>query len=264
MFLLCGITVSACESVEKRIHQGYEIAQDTGMQTEILNAGSFKLFTSSKRAEADKTLHVVIEGDGLAYLEPKIASKNPTPSNPIGLRIASKLDGNVTYLARPCQFIASPRCHYAYWTSNRFAPEILESYTVALNHLKQDTGANAISITGYSGGAYIAMKLAENRNDITEVITIAGLLNPQSWTSHHQIGALQNVPSAMPHNSATRYTHFCGEDDDVMPCHIFASETASLAHRLISVPNADHDDVWEGAIEYLDQQGQCEKSTYRR
>ena len=50
-------------------------------------------------------VHVYIEGDGYAWATTTDPSDDPTPINPLALRLAAVDDApNVLYLARPCQF----------------------------------------------------------------------------------------------------------------------------------------------------------------
>ena len=105
-----------------------------------------------------------------------------------------------------------------YWTSHRFAPEVFAAVDRILDQFKTTHHTTQFSLWGYSGGAYIAMRLAAARADVTDVTTIAGLLDPPAWTQFHDISPLVGVASALTINPKVTYRHFCGTQDDIVPC----------------------------------------------
>ena len=171
ILLLC-----ACATPERLTSRAASLAKEAGFTTEILISGGFSLWTAGRDlAPANETLNIVIEGDGFAWANFYTPSENPTPLNPVGLRIASQIQAPVIYLGRPCQYITSPSCHVRYWTSDRFSDDVIQSYKTLLDIIKQRHDVRSFRVLGYSGGAYIAMRLSLERIDISEVITVAGM-----------------------------------------------------------------------------------------
>ncbi len=89
----------------------------------------------------------------------------------------------------PCQYIKNPLCRQKYWTTARVAPEVVNAeYEV----IKRLAGNHPLILIVFSGGAQIAGLIAATKPDlqITQIITIAGNLDPQSWTTYHHLPAL--------------------------------------------------------------------------
>ncbi len=201
-------------------------------------------------------LTVYIEGDGLAWISKNRPSTNPTPMNPVGLKLALEHpSNNVAYLARPCQYVANDvHCRQSYWTSLRFAPEVLEASQQALNKLKQQFGAKRLVLVGYSGGGAIAALLAAKRDDVAKLITVAGNLDHQSWTNLHKISPLKgslNPADYIKALSTVEQIHFVGQQDEIIPSSLTLGFVArfpiSTKVKVIIIPNQSHSCCWEKA-----------------
>lgn len=140
------------------------------------------------------SLAIYIEGDGLAWLSRSQPSGDPTPLNPIALGMAVQHGtGAAAYLARPCQYVDGQDargCATAYWTERRFAPEVIEATSLAIDQLKQAAGARQLVLVGYSGGGAVAALVAARRKDVRQLVTVAGNLDHLTWTRLHQVPAL--------------------------------------------------------------------------
>lgn len=102
-------------------------------------------------------LHVYIEGDGKAWRNRRQPTDNPTPDDPVGLRLAA-VDRHdaVLYLSRPCQFVKGTNlrnCGVPLWTSARFAEPVINDIDHILNQAKSRAGASRLVLVGYSGEA---------------------------------------------------------------------------------------------------------------
>ena len=143
-----------------------------------------------------KTLTVYIEGDGLAWISGSRSSGDPTPINPVGLELAMRHPyGAAAYLARPWQFIADTDrngCEKHVWTAGRYSGDVVEASSQALDALMAMFGAVKLRLVGYSGGGAVAALLAARRNDVIQLVTVAGMLDHQSWTREHQITPLHD------------------------------------------------------------------------
>jgi len=206
-------------------------------------------------ASPSPILHVYIEGDGFAWKNISTPSKDPTPLNPVGLHLAfNDRQPTVLYLARPCQYQRTPPwtgCQTRYWTSDRFAPEIVEAMTKAIDKYKFAIGANRIRLFGYSGGGSIAALVAARRQDVALLVTISSPLDHVAWTRHHEITPLSG--SLNPKDVAARLhalpqIHFIGEDDSTVPSLVAESFLRSFPKaaptKINRVPDYGHKCCW--------------------
>lgn len=187
-----------------------------------LKAPPFILYAKLKPHAQGHSLHVYVEGDGHAWLNSQTISPDPTPNDPIALRLATRdPSSNVAYLARPCQYVVSKRCHYRYWTYARLAPEVVSSLNKAVDQLKARTGARRVDLTGFSGGGGLVLLMAAERNDVDRVISVAGNVDSDAWTRYHHLTPLKrslNPIRFLPQIS--RSTQLCfvyGDRDRIFP-----------------------------------------------
>ena len=190
-----------------------------------LDAGPFTL-AGYRRAGTMRgdTLIVYIEGDGNAWINRGRLAEDPTPSDPLALRLAAADDApNVVYLARPCQYVsgsAARHCHPRYWSTARFAAEVVDGTSRAIDRVKADAGTRRIELIGYSGGGVLATLLAARRDDVSLVITVGANLDVSAWTTHHRVTPLYE--SLNPIDFVARLTAvpqviFVGGEDDIVP-----------------------------------------------
>lgn len=224
---LLAFLLSACAVVptpaERRIHAD-ELAVAHGWQAESLAAGQFELMTYVPRVILRRErLTIYIEGDGLAWLDSMTPSSDPTPRDPLALRLALvQTEGNAAYLARPCQYgnARQDGCSERYWTDARFAPEVVAASSLAVDRLKARFGAQQLTLVGYSGGAAIAALLAARRSDVSDLVTVAGNLDHRAWTTHHRVTPLSrslNPADDIGQLGGVRQMHFVGLADRIVP-----------------------------------------------
>jgi dienelactone hydrolase len=224
--MLLAAALSGCStSPRERAERVFELAAAHGWQPLVLQTTDFAIQAFvPRRPGAAGQLHVYIEGDGLAWMDRQTPSFAPTPADPMALRLAMADAGaSAVYLARPCQYTRGTdfrNCHPRYWTSHRFAPELVEAMDQALDQLQQVRGARRLVLVGYSGGAAIAALLAAHRHDVVGLVTVAGVLDVQAWTRGQRLSALSG--SLEPRDVAPRLNglpqwHFVGGRDDTVP-----------------------------------------------
>lgn len=246
------------------------LARAAGMQGERVQAGSFQLTAYARITRSDQPLTVYIEGDGLAWRSRYEPSTNPTPRKSMGLELAgADRSANVVYLARPCQFIPmadNPACQVSYWTSKRFAPEIVAAMNDAVSHYSERVPGQRLNLVGYSGGGAIAVLVAARRQDVATLRTVAGNLD------HAALNRLHNV-SPMPESlnpidfvrdvSHIAQIHFGGSNDAVVPIQ-FAKSFAMQAERCARfklVQGVSHEGNWAALWpELLQLSPFCEKN----
>ena len=197
-------------------------------------------------------LVIYIEGDGRAWLATGGISPDPTPRNPLALDLALNDPWpDLAYFARPCQHVrALHDCHPRYWSTARFAPEVIAAYDGAITALKAARAARRLTLIGYSGGGALAALVAAGRNDVDSVITIAAPLNHVAWTGWHGVTPLSL--SLNPADVAPALRKICqlhlagGADMNVPPLTIarFAADSDFPRARFVELPGFDHDCCW--------------------
>jgi len=244
-------------SLENRISLAQNIAKTSHFEAGSIDTDSFTLKTYTKLQDKTLALKIYIEGDGFAWVDRYTLSSNPTPVNPIALKLAS-LDSykNIAYLARPCQYISNQNCSKVYWSHKRFSKEVIENMNQAISILKAQTHSKNIELVGFSGGAAIALLVASERTDVQSITTIAGNLNHKLLHDFHNIppmkGSLNPIDIASK-ISHIKQTHFIGGKDEVIPSQIaYSFKKASLNPsniKIINLPNATHSKNWESIFQ---------------
>lgn len=245
-FLLAGCAGSdrfggSRRAVEEWIRpQGFSPTQLGGPELPLL---------ALTRGDRSALLHVYIEGDGAAWLSPWHPPRDPTPDRPVALALAAQDPSPaVIYLGRPCQYLdaaALAACPPKYWTSHRFAPEVVESYQRALDMLKARHGAERLRLVGYSGGGVLALLLAGLRKDVVQVITVASPISVAEWTAWHKVSPLDgSLDPATLGKHLPPAVHIVGGRDRVVPAEVVAPFAAQSDGRLRRVPDFDHECCW--------------------
>lgn len=223
-----------------------------GFQAETLRVGAFDLL-ALRRGGPDQRLTIYIEGDGAPWHSPWSPPADPTPLRPVALAMAAAdTAGSVAYLGRPCQYLdggALQGCAPDYWTQRRFAPAVVDAYMAAIDRLKVRAGDPPpfIRLVGHSGGGVIAALLAQRRDDIESLITVASPLAVGEWVRHHQVspltGSLDPATPAMRVRARTA-VHFAGEKDTVVPPALIESFARAQGGRIVRLANQDHECCW--------------------
>jgi hypothetical protein len=190
-------------------------------------------------------LRVYIEGDGHAWATRSQPSTDPTPVSSVMIALAVRDSQPSVYLARPCQFVLTAGCGIDVWTGGRFNASVLTSMSGALDELKRRYAVEHFELVGYSGGAAIALVLAGTRNDVTQVSTLAGNLDPEFWTRLQSLAPLQHPVLPLTYRAALRtipQRHFVGLEDKVVPPAVADAYVAALKGRCVEVikVHADH------------------------
>lgn len=253
--LLCALLVAGCALIptpEARRDSARALAASQGWRMQALPVQPFALaaFFPPNAVPADR-LTVYLEGDGMAWTGPSRISEDPTPVNPMALRLAlAQPAGAVAYLGRPCQYVFAAACEASYWTARRFAPEVVSATSDAIDVLKKRFGARELTLVGYSGGGAVAMLVAARRQDVVRVVTVAGNLDHRAWTSLHRLDPLRgslNPADDAPSSRRFVQWHLAGEKDAVVPHRLiedFAGRYAKDRPSVRVVPGFDHQCCW--------------------
>lgn len=198
--------------------------------------------------------YVYIEGDGAAWLSRSRLSADPTPRDPVALRLALNHPGpGALYAARPCQYApaaALARCDPALWSDARWSGAVVAAMSAALSRWKRSPDERLV-LAGWSGGGVIAALLAARRNDVDGVITIAAPLDAAAWTAHHGVSPLAASldPAAEPADRRAPALHLHGGRDTTVPPSIVEAyrRAAPPNARFVTVPTFGHRRCWAHA-----------------
>ena len=167
ILLLLIMVVSGCSVLPtpaERRQSADLLAAVNGWQATALSAAPFTLiaYAATSFRSADR-LTIYIEGDGFAWLTGSLPSSDPTPRDPLALRLAlAHGAGNAAYLGRPCQYIGAAirDCAQRYWTEQRFAPEVITATGLAIDQLKVKFGATLVVPVVIGGSSVCAPSAA--------------------------------------------------------------------------------------------------------
>ena len=244
-------------SAEGRTKTAQHIAANAQLQERQITAEPFILTVFERTDKPGAPATIYIEGDGLAWLSRQEPSLNPTPNDPLALRLAAEDPGdNVIYMARPCQFSGlsnvSAICPKEYWTSQRLSPEELQSDNVALDAIKVRYRLTGFNLVGYSGGGGVAALLAGMRGDVLSLRTVAGNLDPVLFSQLHRISK-PAADTLSPLSVAAKTAHipqqhFVGGKDAIVSLDIVQSFRravgTSYCVRTTKIENASHNEGW--------------------
>jgi len=228
------------------------VAQSGNLVQQKIATDDF-LLTTYQRFDStadNKQMVVYIEGDGMAWISRDQLSSNPTPVQPIALKLASiDTNDNVLYIARPCQYLwpqKMNRCSSRYWSDKRGSEEVISSINQAISIVKQKQNISSIRLIGYSGGGGIAALIADRRADVSEFVSVSGNLNYKLFTQTHNLspmnGSIDPITVANQIGSIPQI-HYVGADDKIIPKQI----ALSFSDKVKVINNVSHDnwpDKW--------------------
>jgi dienelactone hydrolase len=253
------IFLSGCvtaPTLDSRLQHADSLTTAAGWQKINLPTSGFTLVSYLPRERQQQDLLTIyIEGDGLAWITRSTPSSNPTPKQPTGLELALHHPNNaVAYLARPCQYVVidgQNSCSRADWTSGRFSEEVVRSSSEAIDTLKALYGSKSLRLVGYSGGGAIAVLVASRRSDVKQLVTVAGNLDHQAWTTKHRVTPLSdslNPADAWQSVAQIAQLHLVGEKDFIVSREIAESYQSKFPVQqkpvIRIIPNMKHGCCW--------------------
>lgn len=239
-----------------------QLASAQGFTEATIKTDRFTLIAYHRGLGSDTNrLVVYIEGDGRAFISRRRVSANPTPREATALRMAlADPSAAVAYVARPCQFLEPlpSSCEPRWWTTHRYAAEVIDAMDEAISELQQRAGTGRTGLVGYSGGGVIAALLAQRRNDIDWLVTVAANLDHAAWTAWHEDTPLSGSlnPADKPEKLAgLPQLHLAGADDETVPPALVAAFVrrlpATAPVEFLVIDNAGHGDwaaIWSRRV----------------
>jgi pimeloyl-ACP methyl ester carboxylesterase len=221
------------------------------IRTVVKGSDFFHVAYLSRTQNQIGELHVYLDGDGSPWLHHRWISDNPTPRNPLVLRLMAQDPMPSVYLGRPCYhgYGAKPPCAADLWTGRRYSKTVVESMTAAFRQIHRSLHPRKTVLIGFSGGGTLAMLMAEQLNNIDGIVTIAGNLDPDAWAKHHHYSPLtgsENPARRPPLPESIFQLHLAGEKDtNIPPDLIHPAVRRQPSAKWVVIPEADHDCCWE-------------------
>ena len=243
--LVVGLVLAGCGfSVER-------FAERNGLETSIVEGTGFRHVVVRRFSyPPGNRLHIYIEGDGIPWVEGRRPADDPTPRNPLSLRLMAVDAADAAYLGRPCYFglAEDDACDHSSWTSGRYSAAVVSSMVAAARTLAVDGGYREIVLVGFSGGGTIARLMARQVPGLAGLLTVNANLDVELWAASHGYRPLTGSISpaddaALP--PAVLHVQALGGADRVVPPAI--TESYRQRHDDLAVwlyPGFDHVCCW--------------------
>lgn len=242
--LLQGLfLISACTSPTDKF---LRYANSHNLSQNIVQAADFQLQTFSNAASGN-TLAIYLDGDGTPWVRGRHPAFDPTPRSLMALQLMQQDSRPAIYIGRPCYFELGPDhlCSNELWTQGRYSHEVVDNINTAVTNLLHNSHYQSVQLIGFSGGGALAMLIANRRNDIDSVITVAGNLNTHAWTKHH--GYLPLTSSLNPADDPSLTIpslHLIGGRDLAVPPKIIESYLNNHSGNRLLFPEFNHHCCW--------------------
>ncbi|QSA96412.1 alpha/beta fold hydrolase [Methylococcus sp. EFPC2] len=245
--LLALLLLQACATPAQRLRA---TALELGFEPLTVPADGFLVASFYKPgARPGGALHVYLEGDGTPWITRTHVAGDPTPRNPLMLRLMAHDETPSLYLGRPCYngHAQDAGCHPLLWTHRRYSPEIVHAMATALDGFLRSHPHRNLAFFGHSGGGALAMLLAGRFPSTRSVVTLAANLDIAAWADHHGYSRLGGSldPLDVPASGYEEW-HYLGARDDQVPSDLLRPRLERRPHAHLSVvENADHVCCWD-------------------
>ena len=227
-----------------------QLAADGNLESRWIDAGQFRHLVLWNEHRGDH-LRIYVDGDGTPWIRNTRVAVDPTPANPVLLRLMHDAAHPAVYLGRPCYFGTSTdqECEQRWWTFDRYGQVVVDSMCKAANRISAELGADTVGLIGYSGGGAIVVGMSACTARLVSVTTIAGNLDPQAWAEHHRYSALHDLAPLSQVATAQNRVHEahwqCRGDLNIPPSvtdEYFVDRAGAIRHIIDS---CTHSTGWE-------------------
>ena len=231
--------------------QAGRFARAAGFEPIVLQGEGFHHWSQYRAGRGGRRLHVYVDHDGSPWLAGEFVAADPTPREPVALRLMARDPGPALYVGRPCHFEVDgpPRCQPLQWTHERYGERLVASMARAVQEFAAARGFDEFVLIGHSGGGAIVMLMAPRLSQTRAVVTIAGNLDVAAWSRAHGFSPLTgslNPAMGAPLPSAITQLHYVGsEDRNVTPAMVRGYAERDPGARVVEVPGFDHRCCWE-------------------
>jgi len=249
LYLLLLLVFSGCATPTSRIHDFANTQNFT--QSVVRSSGYDHLVFTRNLSDARNVLHVYLEGDGSPWKYRVVTMPDPTPRDPLMLRLMAKDSSAAVYVGRPCYngTFDAEGCDKSLWTSGRYSQTVVRSMTGVIRQLITNNVFTEVKLFGHSGGGALAMLIAERIPEVTHIVTMAGNLDIDAWTQHHSYSKLytsMNPAKQAPLRKRVLQWHLVGGQDQIVPPAIVQGFIRQQPNALgISIRGYSHGCCWE-------------------
>ena len=240
-----------CSSDQARINKAFYLAQQNNYKHKIIKSSLFPIQIFYQENNSNHAV-IYLEGDGLVINKYGEVALDPTPTDPMALRLASIDKRHVTKIVinRPFHYIKSKHSDSRYWTTARYAPEVIQSILEVLRNCQKQFHFKTIEIVAYSGGASVALLLAPHLENIEQITSFAGNLDHKSWARYHNAGPLFESLDPLKNKAVLGHipqVHFLGTIDENTTIDLgkqYKQQIDTNKVTIVTVEEFDHDSNW--------------------
>jgi hypothetical protein len=243
------ITLFGCVSASAKFDSA---ARHLGLNKIVTSGQDFQhvIYENAVTTPHSKLLNIYIGSDGTPW-NFDVPSKDPTPRNPITLKLLIQDRQPAIFVGRPCYhgLAGSDECNESIWTSARFSQAVVDSMVKVIGHYLDQHSYQSIRLVGYSGGGTLAALIAAQMDQVTMLLTVAPNLDIDAWTSHHSyepLSASVNPANEPPLPESIRQVHYFGALDSNVP--MSTTDRFFLVNRAAErreITEFDHVCCWE-------------------
>jgi pimeloyl-ACP methyl ester carboxylesterase len=245
---LAALTVwlGGCATAPERFA---ETASGFGFERQVATGVGFRhVLYWNGRGRASEVLHVYVDGDGTVEIGGYPAAE-PTPRNPLMLRLLDLDPGPAVLVGRPCYYglADDSSCRPELWTDARYSEAVVASMAAVVRQLVAQGAYRQVAWFGHSGGGTLAILAAARVPESAAVVTVAANLDIDAWTDARGARRLSGSlnPARQPAlPAAVMQRHYAGGRDEIVPLDVTRRGAAS-ATDLRVVADYDHRCCWE-------------------
>ncbi len=243
---MSALALAACSSVPEDFARQ---AAQLHMQRDVMPGAPFQHVVFRNQNQNGNTLHVYLDGDGVPWIAGRPAD-DPTPRNPLVLKLMAQDKAPAVYLGRPCYhgFSSQSDCSSRFWLEARYSEAVVASLCAVIKQLLAQGAYQNVALFGHSGGGVLAVLLAARLPQTVAVVTVAANLDLVAWSAYTETHALTgslNPASLPPLADFIRQRHYAGAKDKIAPPALMAPAAAHLGAELIILDGYGHVCCWE-------------------